>query len=59
MLKEYKEHIYKILQKLQDIKLLVKPEKSKFYIKEVNYLKYTIKPRQIIMQVFKVEAIKY
>ena len=30
-LKEHKQHVHKVLQKLQDAKLLVELEKSKFY----------------------------
>ena len=44
---------------MQDAKLLVKPKKSKFYIKEINYLKYIIRSRQIIMQTLKVKVIKH
>ena len=39
---EYREYVYKVLKALQDINLLVELEKSYFYIKEVDFLGYTI-----------------
>ena len=44
---EHKEYVHKILKALQDANLLVEPEKSYFYVKEVNFLGYTILPREI------------
>lgn len=53
----HKQHVTQILQKLQDAKLLVEPEKSFFHVQQVDYLGYTIAPGQIRMQKDKVEAI--
>ena len=39
---EYTEHIHKVLQALQNAKLLVEPEKYYFYITKVDFLGYTI-----------------
>lgn len=53
----HKEHVRKVLQKLQDAKLLVEPAKSFWHVQEVDYLGYTIAPGQIKMQKDKVKAI--
>ena len=39
---EHREHVYKVLKALQNANLLVKPEKSHFYVKEVDFLGYII-----------------
>jgi len=57
-LENHKEHVHKVLQTLQDAKLLVKPEKSKFHTQEVDYLEYIIRPGEIKMQASKIEAIR-
>jgi transposase InsO family protein/murein DD-endopeptidase MepM/ murein hydrolase activator NlpD len=57
-LENHKEHVHKVLQTLQDAKLLVEPEKSKFHTQEVDYLGYTIRPGEIRMQASKIEAIR-
>jgi hypothetical protein len=44
---EYREYVYKVLKVLQDANLLVEPEKSYFYIKEVDFLGYIISPGEI------------
>ena len=40
---EHKEHVYKVLKALEEAKMLVELDKSYFYTKEVNFLRYTIK----------------
>ena len=55
---EHKEHVKKVLQKLQDANLLVEPEKSFFHVQKVDYLGYTIEPGLVRMQKDKVQAIK-
>lgn len=57
-LEEHKEHVHKVLKKLQDAKLLVEPEKSKFHVQEVDFLGHTIRPNEISMEKSKVEAVK-
>ncbi|TID01823.1 Transposon Tf2-9 polyprotein [Colletotrichum higginsianum] len=54
----HKEHVHKVLQKLQDAKLLVEAEKCEFHSKKVNFLGYTITPGQIEMEAKKVQAVR-
>ncbi|KAM4058458.1 reverse transcriptase (RNA-dependent DNA polymerase) [Hirsutella rhossiliensis] len=49
-LEEHKEHVHKVLRALQNAKLLVEPEKSKFHTQEVDFLGHTISPGEIRMQ---------
>ncbi|KAL9562741.1 hypothetical protein ACKAV7_013093 [Fusarium commune] len=53
---EHKEHIHKVLKALQDANLLVKPEKSHFHVKEVDFLGHTITPGEIRIDKKKVAA---
>ena len=55
---QYKEHIYKVLMKLQEVNLLINPKKSNFHIKEVEFLKYIIQPGKITIEPAKVAIIK-
>ena len=57
-LKEHKQHVHQVLQKLLDAKLLVELEKSKFHTQEVDFLGCTIEPGKIRMQEKKIEAVK-
>ena len=41
--------MHKVLQVLQDAKLLVEPEKCYFYVTEVDFLGYTITLNEIRM----------
>ncbi|KAK6220785.1 reverse transcriptase domain protein [Colletotrichum tabaci] len=54
----HKEHVHKVLQKLQDAKLLVEAEKCEFHSKKVDFLGYTITPGQIEMEAKKVQAVR-
>jgi len=54
---EYREHMHKVLQALQDAKLLVKPEKCHFYVTEVDFLRYIITPGEIRIQKDKISSI--
>ena len=54
---EHKEHVYKVLQALEEAKLLVELDKSHFHTKEVDFLRYTIRPGEIHMQRKKVKAV--
>jgi len=56
--KEYKKHVHKVLKALQDANLLVKPEKSYFYIKEVDFLGHTISLEKIQMDRKKISAVR-
>lgn len=57
-LETHKEHVYKVLKKLEEAKLLVEPEKSFFHVQEVNFLGHTIRPNEIRMEQGKVAAVK-
>jgi reverse transcriptase-like protein/integrase-like protein/chromodomain-containing protein/aspartyl protease len=57
-LEEHKEHVHKVLQALQNAKLLVEPEKSKFHTQEVDFLGHTIVPGEIRMQKDKIKAVQ-
>ena len=43
-LKEHKEHVRTVLQKLMDANLLVESDKSFFHVQEVDFLGCTIGP---------------
>uniref|UniRef100_A0A8H7MY12 Reverse transcriptase domain-containing protein n=1 Tax=Bionectria ochroleuca TaxID=29856 RepID=A0A8H7MY12_BIOOC len=57
-LETHKEHVHKVLKKLEDAKLLVEPEKSHFHVQEVNFLGHTIRPNEIRMEQGKIAAVK-
>ena len=57
-LEEYKEHVHKVLQALQNAKLLVEPKKSDFHKQHVKYLGYTISPGKIGIDKSKIQAIE-
>ncbi|KAM4062066.1 reverse transcriptase (RNA-dependent DNA polymerase) [Hirsutella rhossiliensis] len=57
-LEEHKEHVHKVLRALQNAKLLVEPEKSKFHTQEVDFLGHTISPGEIRMQQDKINSVK-
>uniref|UniRef100_A0A8H7K2I8 RNA-directed DNA polymerase n=1 Tax=Bionectria ochroleuca TaxID=29856 RepID=A0A8H7K2I8_BIOOC len=57
-LETHKEHVHKVLKKLEDAKLLVEPEKSYFHVQEVNFLGHTIRPNEIRMEQGKIAAVK-
>lgn len=57
-LEEHKQHVHTVLQKLQDAKLLIEPEKCLFYSKQVNFLGYIIAPGEIRMEKSKIQAVK-
>lgn len=55
---EHKQHVHQVLRKLQDAKLLVEPEKSKFYIQEVEFLRHIIRPGEIQIEPAKIATVK-
>uniref|UniRef100_A0A8H7N3U5 RNA-directed DNA polymerase n=1 Tax=Bionectria ochroleuca TaxID=29856 RepID=A0A8H7N3U5_BIOOC len=57
-LETHKEHVHKVLKKLEDAKLLVEPEKSYFHVQEVNFLGHTIRPNEIRIEQGKIAAVK-
>ena len=56
-LEEHKNHIRKVLKKLQKARLVVKPEKYNFYEQKVYFLGYIISPGQIKIEEEKVKAV--
>lgn len=55
---EHTEHVHKVLQLLQDAKLLVEPEKSHFHQKEVEFLGHIISHNEIRMDPKKIAAVR-
>jgi transposase InsO family protein len=56
-LEEHEKHVHLILQKLEEAKLLVNPEKCVFHSQKVDFLGYVITPEEIHMDPKKVDAI--
>ena len=48
-LEEHREHVRKVLKRLQEYRLLVHPDKSEFHRKKVTYLGFIISPDRISM----------
>jgi hypothetical protein len=57
-LEEHEKHVHLVLQKLEDNKLLVNPEKCTFHSQKVDFLGYVITPEEIHMNPDKVKAIE-
>jgi len=57
-LEEHKEHVKKVLRKLQEYKLLVHPGKSEFHVKETDFLGFVISRDGIKMDTKKTEAVR-
>ena len=55
---QHEEHVYKVLIKLQEVNLLINPEKSNFHIKEVKFLRHIIRPGEITIEPAKVATVK-
>ena len=55
---EHTEHVHKVLQVLQNAKLLVEPSKSKFHASEVEFLGHIISHNEIRLDPKKVEAVR-
>lgn len=56
-LEEHKEHVSKVLQKLLEYSLSVKPEKCTFHAQKVKFLGFIIEPGKVVMDPRKVEDI--
>ena len=56
-LEEHREHVRKVLKRLQEYRLLIHPDKSEFYRKKVTYLRFIISPDRISMDPEKIQAI--
>ena len=48
-LEEHREHVRKVLKRLQEYRLLIHPDKSEFHRKKVTYLRFIISPDRISM----------
>ncbi len=57
-LEDNKKHTHHVLQKLLNAKLLVEPEKSLFYVQEITFLGFVIRPREIGIEPEKVAAVR-
>ncbi len=55
---EHKVHVRKVLQKLQDYKLRVKPQKSEFHKHEVQFLGYVVSKDGLKMDNKKVQVVR-
>ena len=42
--KDYKRHIYSVLERLQQARLFANPEKYKFYTNKVSFLSFIVSP---------------
>jgi Reverse transcriptase (RNA-dependent DNA polymerase)/RNase H-like domain found in reverse transcriptase/Integrase zinc binding domain/Chromo (CHRromatin Organisation MOdifier) domain/Integrase core domain len=56
-LKEHKQHVRKVLERLRDAGLYLKPSKCVFHVEEVTFLGFVIGPDGVKMDPAKVEAI--
>ena len=57
-LKENKEHVWLVLERLSAAGIYLKPEKCKFHVQEVDYLGLVITPGSLKMQDEKVVPIR-
>ena len=56
-LKEHKVHVRKVLERLREAGLYVKPQKCQFHVQEVTFLGYKVSHHGIRMDPEKIEAI--
>ena len=56
-LKEHKVHVRKVLERLREAGLYVKPQKCQFHVQEVTFLGYKVSHDEIRMNSAKIEAI--
>ena len=56
-LKEHKQHVRRVLERLRDAGLYLKPSKCVFHVQEVSFLGFVIGPEGVKMDPEKVEAI--
>ena len=57
-LEQHRQHVRRVLQRLQEARLLVEVEKSRFHRQEVDFLGFTIRPGQVRMQQSKIEGVR-
>ena len=56
-LEEYKEHVWKVLKKLEEFRLLVHPNKSEFYIIITKFLGFIISYNRIVINLKKTNVV--
>ena len=56
-LKEHKQHVRRVLERLREAGLYVKPQKCQFHVQEVSFLGYLISGKGVRMDPAKIEAI--
>ena len=57
MEREYKEYVKWVLKRLYDKNIPITVEKCKFHTKKTDFVRFIIKPKQISIDLKKVEAI--
>ena len=57
-LEEHRQHMLKVLEKLNEKALYIKKEKSRFEVQEVEFLEYVIQPGQIEKDPKKTQAVR-
>ena len=57
-LEDNRDHVHKVLQRLQDADLLVAVDKSEFHVQEVEFLGHRIRPGEVRMEQSKVQAVR-
>lgn len=57
-LEEHKEHVKKVLAKLQEYNLLIQPDKSEFHVTRTEYLGFIISREGVEMDPKKTEAVR-
>ena len=56
-LEEYKEHIQKVLKKLEEFRLLVHPNKSEFHVIITKFLGFIISYNRIVIDLKKTNIV--
>jgi hypothetical protein len=56
-LKEYKRHVRKVLERLQEAVLFLKPSKCQFHVQEVEFLGFVILADGVTMDPAKVDSV--
>ncbi len=57
MKKKHVQHVRKVLQTLKKVNLHIKSEKSKFYVQNVQFLKFIIMFQSLRMNLKKIKAV--
>jgi hypothetical protein len=57
-LKEHKEHVKKVLYKLQEYKLFISRKKTEFYVTRTKYLRFILERDKIVIDLEKTAAVR-